>query len=104
MPYLEILPYVGLTPTIPQKLAGLRTESPVSEPIAIGTTPLATKAADPPEDPPVIRLVSHGLYAGPVKHVKFVPPIASSSMDAFAMHTAPAFLSFVTISASYTGT
>ena len=31
----------------------------------MGTIPLATAPALPPEDPPVIRLGSHGLPAGP---------------------------------------
>ena len=57
------LPYPGLTPTMPQKLAGCRTEPPVSEPSAAGTTPAATSAADPPDDPPgtsgVIERVQH---------------------------------------------
>ena len=35
-PYLEIIPYVGLYPTMPQYAAGLRIESPVSLPNANG--------------------------------------------------------------------
>ena len=34
-PYRDTRPYVGLTPTIPQKAAGSRTEPPVSEPRAL---------------------------------------------------------------------
>ena len=36
-------------------------ESPVSLPKAKGTTPLPTRAALPPEDPPAMRDESHGL-------------------------------------------
>ena len=61
IPYLEIRPYVGLTPTTPQYPAGFLTESPVSEPIATLTAPLATNTALPPLDPPDIRLRSYGL-------------------------------------------
>ena len=34
-PYRDTRPYVGLTPTVPQKEAGSRTEPPVSEPRAL---------------------------------------------------------------------
>ena len=40
---------------MPQKLAGCRTEPPVSDPSATGTTPAATSAADPPLEPPGTR-------------------------------------------------
>ena len=52
-PYLDTLPQVGLKPTKPPKEAGLRTESPVSEPKAKGTTPAATAAHEPHDDPPI---------------------------------------------------
>ena len=45
--------------------AGWRIEPPVSVPIAQGAAPDATAAADPPDDPPGTRLVSHGLRTGP---------------------------------------
>jgi hypothetical protein len=47
-----IRPKLGLSPTSPQKDAGRRTEPPMSLPSAKGTQPLATAAADPPEEPP----------------------------------------------------
>ena len=34
-PYHDTRPYVGLTPTVPQKEAGSRTEPPVSVPRAL---------------------------------------------------------------------
>ena len=49
---------------MPHNDAGMRIEPPVSLPMAIGTMPAATAAADPPLDPPGIRLRSHGLEAG----------------------------------------
>ncbi len=46
---------------MPQKLAGWRTEPPVSEPSAAGTAPAATSAADPPDEPPGTRVGSIGM-------------------------------------------
>ena len=43
----------------------MRSEPPPSLPWAIGTIPLATAAAEPPEDPPGVRAGSQGLRAGP---------------------------------------
>ena len=40
---------------MPQKLAGARTEPPVSEPSAKSTSPAATAAAEPLDDPPGMR-------------------------------------------------
>ena len=57
-PYLEILPYVGLRPYIPQNEAGCLIEPPVSEPNAISHKSSATAAADPPLDPPATLLKS----------------------------------------------
>jgi hypothetical protein len=37
----------------------------VSEPSDSGTSPAATAAPDPPDDPPVMRVVSRGLRLGP---------------------------------------
>lgn len=53
---------MGFSPTMPQKLAGQRTEPPVSEPRASGTSQEATAAALPPEEPPGTRLVSQGFF------------------------------------------
>ena len=66
-PYIgdpEITPRVGLKPTRPQQLAGIRIEPPPSDPWASGTSPPATAVAAPPLDPPAIRLVSYGVTAG----------------------------------------
>src|SRR5690606_19526187 len=58
-----IRPRDGLSPTRPQQEAGIRIEPPPSEPCATGTSPAATAAAAPPEDPPAVRLWSHGVTA-----------------------------------------
>ena len=52
-------------PTIPQTAAGCRIEPPVSVPIPSGASYAATAALDPPEEPPGIRLRSHGLCETP---------------------------------------
>ncbi len=55
------VPYVGFIPTTPHSEAGWRIEPPVSEPRAARADPMATAAADPPDEPPATRVVSHGL-------------------------------------------
>ena len=59
-----IRPRVGLTPTRPHTLAGMRIEPPPSEPCATGSSPAATAAAAPPDDPPAERSRSYGVRAG----------------------------------------
>ena len=49
-------PRPGFSPTRPQAAAGMRTEPPPSLPGAKGTSPAATAAALPPEEPPELRL------------------------------------------------
>src|SRR5215467_4015358 len=55
---------VGLSPTNPHSLAGMRIEPPPSLACATGTMPLATAAAEPPDEPPVDLDGSQGLRAG----------------------------------------
>ena len=50
---------------MPQSEAGTRIEPLVSLPSVIGTSPAATAAALPPEEPPAERVRSCGLRAGP---------------------------------------
>ena len=59
-----ILPRLGLSPTRPQQLAGIRIEPPPSDPCATGTSPAATAAPAPPLEPPAIRSRSHGVRDG----------------------------------------
>ncbi len=49
---MVLRPRVGLRPTRPQWLAGIRIEPPPSPPWARGTMRAATALAAPPEDPP----------------------------------------------------
>src|SRR5713226_5038901 len=75
----------------PHNDAGCRTEPPVSEPSATGTIPAATAAAEPPEEPPGTRDVSHGFFTRPNAEFSFDEPIANSSQLVLPMITAPAF-------------
>src|SRR6516164_10639687 len=68
-------PKLGLRPTRPVHAAGIRIDPPPSPPVAIGTIPPATAAADPPLDPPGVTVGSHGLRVTPhaglaVKHTE----------------------------------
>jgi hypothetical protein len=99
-PYRLTRPYVGFTPTMPQKLAGWRTEPPVSDPRAAGTTPAATSAADPPDEPPGTRSGSIGCRTRPKAECSVDDPIANSSRFVFAAINAPAARSRVTTVAS----
>lgn len=58
-PYLEILPYVGFKPVIPQNAAGWRIEPPVSVPRDTMHISAATAAALPPDEPPGTRVLSY---------------------------------------------
>ena len=58
-------PYVGRRPVIPQYAEGVPIDPDVSEPIANGTRPPPSAAADPLEDPPDQRSLFQGLRPGP---------------------------------------
>jgi hypothetical protein len=58
-------PGLGRSPTIPQKLAGMRKDPPRQEPLASHTSPVASAAAAPPEEPPALRVKFHGLRVIP---------------------------------------
>jgi hypothetical protein len=88
---------------MPQSAAGWRTDPPVSEPSAAGTTRAATAAADPPEEPPGTRSVSQGLSTGPKAEFSFEEPMANSSQLVLPTRTAPAALNFSMTVASYCG-
>ena len=60
-----VRPRVGLRPTRPQHEAGMRIEPPPSEACANGAMRAATAAAEPPLEPPLVRLGSQGLRQAP---------------------------------------
>src|SRR5213082_2831714 len=83
-------PKLGLSPTSPVKAAGMRVEPPPSLAVQKGTSPAATAAADPPLDPPGVRVRSQGLRVVPhaLVWVKAVTP--NSGAAVFPMGIAPA--------------
>ena len=58
-------PNDALKPKRPQQEAGMRIEPPPSEACATASIPSATAAAAPPDEPPLLRVVSNGLRVGP---------------------------------------
>ena len=64
-PLRETRPYVGRRPVIPQYAEGVPIDPDVSEPIANGTRPPPSAAAEPLEDPPDQRSLFQGLRPGP---------------------------------------
>src|SRR3954454_15890623 len=88
-PYRETRPYVGVTPTTPQKDAGCRTDPPVSEPRDTTAVPCATTAAEPPLDPPGTRSGATGFRTGPNAEFSFDDPIANSSQFVLPRMTPP---------------
>ena len=83
-------PKVGLRPTTPHRAEGMRIEPPPSAPMAIGTSPAATAAAEPAEDPPVACPGSQGLRTNPVIGFMPVTPRPISCMLALPTSSAPA--------------
>src|SRR5262249_37785291 len=71
--YIGTRAKVGLRPTSPQKLAGMRIEPAPSEPSASGANPAATAAAPPPVEPPGVRVGSQGLRDSPKSRLSVEP-------------------------------
>jgi hypothetical protein len=73
----------------------MRIDPPVSEPIPMKQLPAATAAPEPPEEPPGIRPVSHGLRLSGV-----TMPKANSWVCVLPRTTAPAARSCATLAES----
>ena len=82
----------------------MRIEPPPSLPWAIGTMPAATAAAAPPDEPPGVRAVSHGLRAGPKRRGSVTGRIPNSGMLVLPTITKPASRMRRTTKASWSGT
>ena len=65
-------------------------EPPVSVAVAMGASPAATAAAEPPDEPPATRSRSQGFRTGPKWLDSLEEPIANSSMLVFPRVTMPA--------------
>src|SRR5262249_57659175 len=86
-----------------EKGAGMRTEQTKSVPCAIGSMPLATAAAEPPEDPAGLNAGFHGLRVAPKTGLTVFAPVPNSGVLVLARMIAPAALSRFTTSASSAG-
>ncbi len=75
---------------MPHALAGKRIDPPMSLPCATGTSPAETAAAEPPLEPPVLRVRSHGLRVGPYARGSVVMLVASSGVFVLPTNTNPA--------------
>ena len=73
-------PGEGRMPTMPQKLAGLRREPPMSEPCATQAIPVARATAEPPEEPAAEREVFHGFSVRPKTSLKVLAPAPNSGV------------------------
>src|SRR3954463_14146011 len=85
-------PADGRMPTIPQKLAGMRSDPPRSVPSAIAIMPVASPTAPPPVEPPALFAGFHGLRVRPKTSFQVLPPAANSGVFVLPMMIAPAFL------------
>src|SRR5215470_7112946 len=102
--WFGVRPGVGRMPTIPQNAAGTRTEPPKSVPCAIGTMPVATATAEPPEEPAGLSAGFQGLRVTPNTALTVWAPAANSGVLVLASTIAPAALRRRTTSASSSGT
>src|ERR671938_2029765 len=91
-----ITPFVGFSPPSPQKAAGIRTEPPLSEPVAIGASPAASAAPEPPLDPPGDQSSAHGFRVGPNSRFAVNPSISNSGTLVLPTTIAPAARSLET--------
>src|SRR5246127_5687132 len=89
---------------MPHSDAWIGFDPPWSPPRASSTSRAATSAALPLDDPPVSRVVSHGLRTGPEADVKLDPEAHRSSQTLLPAIVAPAASSRSTTVASRLGT
>ena len=89
---------------MPQNAAGMRIEQPKSVPCAIGSMPVATATAEPPEEPAGLSSGFQGLRVAPNNSLTVFAPVANSGVLVLARTIAPAALRRRTTSASSSGT
>src|SRR5579863_6679520 len=77
-------------PTRPQNAAGIRVDPPPSLAVAMGSSPPATAAAEPPLDPPGVRVRSHGLRVVPHAVVDVKQTVPNSGAAVLPTGTPPA--------------
>src|ERR1700732_2067996 len=89
---------------MPHQLDGVRIDPPWSPPSAIGTSPAATSAALPPDEPPALCAGLCGLRITPLAQVWLAPEKQRSSQAALPAIVPPAFRIRVITVASSSGT
>src|SRR3954462_2940168 len=73
-------PMLGRMPTMPQKLAGLRSNPPKSVPCAIHAIPVASATAAPPDEPAAKHDRLHGLRVSPNTSLNVLAPAPNSGV------------------------
>ena len=91
-------------PTTPDSEAGMRIEPAWSQPVAMSTSPSATSAPEPVEEPPGVWPQARGLCTGPVALVAAPPEKEKYSHTDLPTISAPASSRRVTTVASNSGT
>src|SRR5438270_12633044 len=84
-------PVVGLSPMTPHQAAGMRMDPAPSLPVASGTMPAATAAAEPADEPPGDHAGWWGLQVGPRSVCPHVcQAVAEVGTDVIPIGTHPA--------------
>ena len=89
---------------MPQNDAGMRIDPPWSPPMAMSTSPDATSAPEPDDEPPAEKPRLCGLCTGPSAPVWLPPDRQNASQCALPRMVAPASSIRVTMVASWSGT
>jgi hypothetical protein len=74
-PYRETRPWLPRRVLTPHAAAGMRSEPPVSVPVATGTIRLASAAAEPPDEPPGVRRMSQGFILDRYRYTCQLPDL-----------------------------
>ena len=85
-----VRPIEGRRPTTLQKLAGLRSDPPMSLPSARGSISVASATAAPPLLPPAVLVGSYGFKVAPNTALKVFEPKPNSGMLLWPIKIAPA--------------
>jgi hypothetical protein len=94
---------VVFSPTRSFQAAGIRTDPPVSDPIAAGASPKATEAAAPEDDPPGTALSSFRQGGVAVTGFSPRPEKASSDICVLPRQTSPCSVAVSSTAASRSG-
>ena len=103
-PSSEIRPAVVLSPTRSFHAAGMRTDPPVSDPMAAAASPKATEAAAPEDDPPGTALASFTQGGVCMTGFRPRPENANSDMWVLPRQTRPSRVAVCRQGASSAGT